>query len=119
MTPLPVIAPIGTLPRLDQAALAPMSPAGAPVSMLPAPQLPVSQLPTSASFSQLLSSGVEKVNTDLLQADKMARAFAVDDSIPVHQVTYALEQARLSLDLALQMRTRLIDGYQQLMNMQL
>lgn len=73
----------------------------------------------SVSFSQLLTNGVDRVNTDQLEAGKMVRAFTLDDSIPVHQVTYALEQARLSLELMLQVRSRLIEGYQQLMNMQL
>jgi flagellar hook-basal body complex protein FliE len=34
-------------------------------------------------------------------------------------VTFALEQARLSLELMLQVRSRLVEGYQQIMGMQL
>ena len=45
--------------------------------------------------------------------------FAVDDSLPVHRVTYALEEARLSFELMLQVRNRLLEGTQQLLNMQL
>ena len=77
------------------------------------------QHPAPSSFSQLLSQGVEQVNQKLIDADNSVRAFALDDSIPVHQVTYALSQAQLSLDLMLQVRSRLVEGYQQLMNMQL
>jgi flagellar hook-basal body complex protein FliE len=81
---------------------------------------PVALPPTTGvSFSKLFSDGVENVNTNMLQADKMVRAFALDDSIPVHQVTFALEQARQSLDLMVQVRNRLVEGYQQLMNMQI
>jgi flagellar hook-basal body complex protein FliE len=67
----------------------------------------------------LLENGVNDVNAKLMQSDQLVRAFALDDSIPVHQVTYALEQSRLSLELMMQVRNRLIDSYQQLMNMQL
>jgi flagellar hook-basal body complex protein FliE len=72
-----------------------------------------------ASFAELLSAGVEKVNQDALAADAMVRAFALDDSVPVHQVTYALEQARLSVELMMHVRARLLEGYQELMRMQL
>jgi len=37
----------------------------------------------------------------------------------VHQVTLALEQARLSVELAMQVRQRLVESYRELMNMQL
>lgn len=70
-------------------------------------------------FAKLLASGVEAVNEKALTADAVARAFALDDSIPVHQVTYALAEARLSLELMIQVRNRLVEGYQDLMRMQL
>lgn len=72
-----------------------------------------------AGFSQMLLEGIRSVDAKLAAADAQVRAFALDDSIPVHQVTYALEQARLSLDLMLQVRARLIEGYQQIIAMQL
>jgi flagellar hook-basal body complex protein FliE len=80
-----------------------------------------SSLPTGkgGSFSQFLADGIQGVNDKLVEADTLVREFAVDDSIPVHQVTYALEQARLSFELMLQVRSRLLEAYQQLMNMQL
>lgn len=77
-------------------------------------------LPTAhASFASMLADGVDRVSANVTQADSLVRAFALDDSIPVHQVTFALEQARLSLELMLQVRSRLVEAYQQLSNMQL
>ena len=79
-----------------------------------------SQKPVApTSFSQLLTDGIDKVNRNVLDADNQVRAFALDDSVPVHQVTFALSQAQLSLELMMQVRGRLVEGYQQLMNMQL
>jgi flagellar hook-basal body complex protein FliE len=72
-----------------------------------------------ASFSQILANGVDALNTKLQNADAAVHAFVLDDSIPVHQVTFALQQAQSSMELALQVRTRLLEGYQQIMNMQL
>ena len=75
--------------------------------------------PTNQPFSSWLVNKVDKANHDVMQADAAARAFAVDDSIPVHQVTYAMEQARISMEIMLQVRTRLVDAYQELTRMQL
>ena len=104
MTTLP-IAPIGAesllgrLSQIDPAAQAHPAPA--------------------TSFSNVLMQGIDQVNQKVIDANNAVRAFTLDASIPVHQVTYALSQAQLSLELMMQVRTRLIDGYQQLMNMQL
>jgi flagellar hook-basal body complex protein FliE len=73
----------------------------------------------AASFSRILLDGIGSVDRKMAAADAQVRAFALDDSIPVHQVTFALEQARLSLELMLQVRSRLVEGYQQIMGMQL
>lgn len=75
--------------------------------------------PVAGGFGALLTQGLQQVDAKLVQADALARRFAVDDSIPVHQVTMALEEARLAVELAMQVRTRLLDGYRELMAMQL
>lgn len=72
-----------------------------------------------ASFSDILAAGVKQVDAKLSTADSLVRQFALDDSIPVHQVTFALEEARLSVEMAMQVRARLVEGYRDLMNMQL
>lgn len=71
------------------------------------------------TFGHLLLDGLQQVNQSVLKADELTRAFAVDDSVPLHQVTFALEQARLSIELMSQVRSRLVEGYQELFRMQL
>lgn len=70
------------------------------------------------SFTRMMSEGVEQVNAQLLEADRLTRAFATGQDIPVHQVTFALEQARLSFELMNQVRTRLVESYQEILRMQ-
>jgi flagellar hook-basal body complex protein FliE len=82
-------------------------------------QLPATQSLGSGNFASLLADGIKAMETKVARADEMVKAFALDDSIPVHQVTYALEEARLSVELAMQVRSRLLDGYREFMNMQL
>lgn len=70
------------------------------------------------SFTRMMSEGIEQTNTRLLEADQMTRAFALGEDMPVHQVTFALEQARLSFELMNQVRTRLVESYQEILRMQ-
>jgi len=72
----------------------------------------------SVSFSQMLSAGVESTNAKIAEADRLVVAFATDNTIPAHQVTLALEEARLSLEFMVQVRNRMVEGFQQIMNMQ-
>lgn len=71
------------------------------------------------SFVEILSKGIEQISSKLVEADRLVVQFAIDDSVPLHQVTYALEQARLSFELMLQVRNRMLEATQQLMNMQI
>lgn len=73
----------------------------------------------ATSFSKLLLDGVGQVNDKMMAADAAVKAFALDDSIPLHQVTFALEQSRLSFELMLQVRGKLVESYQEIMRMQL
>lgn len=86
-----------------------------PVQMEPAG---VQATPGGASFTRMMSEGVDQVNAQLLRADEMTRAFALGEDMPVHQVTFALEQARLSFELMNQVRTRLVESYQEILRMQ-
>lgn len=70
-------------------------------------------------FGALVMQGLGAVNARLEAADTLVRRFAVDDSVPVHHVTMALEEARLSVELAMQVRSRLVESYRELMGMQL
>jgi len=94
--------------------IAPVAAHGLPVAL---PLAPTAE-PTGPSFSSLLQ-GLQSMEAKITKADEMVKRFAIDDSVPAHQVTYALEEARLSIELAMQVRTRLVEAYRDLMNMQL
>jgi flagellar hook-basal body complex protein FliE len=71
------------------------------------------------AFIQMLGSQVNELNGSLEQADQAARALAAGEDIPVHDVMIAMEHARLTLQLAVEVRNRVVDAYQNLTNMQL
>lgn len=77
------------------------------------------QQPVQVGFGDILASGMRHVESKLATANDLVRQFALDDSVPLHQVTFALEEARLSVELAMQVRSRLVESYRELMNMQL
>lgn len=105
MTAIPPVAALGSV--------------AAPGTLNLANLLPAATQTSGASFSQVLLDGIQAVNRRVASADAMVRAFAVDGSIPLHEVTFALEEARLSMELMMQVRTRLVESYQRMMDMQL
>jgi flagellar hook-basal body complex protein FliE len=84
---------------------------------LAAQPLPVET--AQVGFSDILASGMRHVEGKLATANELVQRFALDDSVPLHQVTFALEEARLSVELAMQVRTRLVESYREIMNMQI
>ena len=82
-------------------------------------QGPVTAQKSNLSFAELVFDGVDQVSQKVNAADNLVRSFVLDDSVPPHQVMYALEQSSLSLQLMLQVRNRLVEGYQEIMRTQL
>lgn len=100
----------GVIPPLAGVTAAPLALQLGPVVTSP---------PPTQGFGALVMAGLRGLDAKLDAADALVRRFAVDDSIPIHQVTMALEEARLSVELAMQVRARLVEGYRDLMNLQL
>lgn len=77
-------------------------------------------VPNAPSFMQTLGSEVHRLDASLSQADHAARALAAgDSSMPVQDVMIAMESAHLQLQMAVEVRNRIVDAYQNLTNMQL
>lgn len=83
-------------------------------------QAPVSsELRTPVDFGALLEGPLGALNTSLQRADASALAFAIGDGVPVHEMMLSIEQARLAMQLAVEVRNRAVESYQELMRMQL
>ena len=70
-------------------------------------------------FGDMLANGLGQVENRVDAANEMVRSFATDGTVPIHHVTIALEEARMAVELAVQVRSRLVEGYREIMNMQL
>lgn len=104
---------MSALPPISPVSLAPDVTGLTSMSAIQAPAL------GNGNFASFLTQSLQVMETKVARADDMVKQFALDDSIPVHQVTFALEEAKLAVELAMQVRSRLLEGYRDLMNMQL
>jgi flagellar hook-basal body complex protein FliE len=77
------------------------------------------QAATQADFSSWLGTEIQKVNDRVLAADKQIRDLALGKTQNLHEVMIALEEAKLSLSLMVQIRNRALEAYQDILRMQI
>ena len=82
---------------------------------------PLPQQLTSAEpgFSDYLAAGVADVNQSLQQADTLVNKLATGQAVSNHELMLSLQQAKLQLQLGLEVRNKLVEAYQELMRIQL
>lgn len=99
-------------------AILPVAPASS--GALPDLSNPAADAPhaPAGTFEEMIASGLREVDARLTRADALVQAYAEGETIPVHQVTLALEQARIAVELAIEVRARLVETYRDFVNMQ-
>lgn len=71
------------------------------------------------AFSELLQQSVNKVNETQMDASRLANAFqSGDPNVQVSEVMIALQKSNISFQAMLQVRNKLLNAYQDIMNMQ-
>ena len=73
----------------------------------------------ASSFVNHLRSAVDKVDAAQGKRDSIIEAMVTGEVGEVHDVMIAAEEAQLSFELMLEVRNKLIDSYQQIMQMQI
>lgn len=71
-----------------------------------------------ASFGQMLNRALEQVNDAQVRADQTAEQFFTGRLQDIHQVTIAMEEARIMMDLAVEVSSKVVQAYQQVAQMQ-
>ena len=95
------------------------------VSLQPA-QLPVDS-PTSLtgtaatdnSFATMLHDAVQEVSTKQAAATDAVNGLLTGQNVSLHQAMIAMEEASVSFQLMIEVRNKLLDGYQEIMRMQI
>lgn len=72
----------------------------------------------AGSFGDILAGAINKVNEAQLKADDLTRQFLVGEVQDIHQVTIAMQEARLTMQLALEVRNKIVEAYQEIARMQ-
>lgn len=69
------------------------------------------------SFGEMLSQALQEINTVHQAADLDASRLASGEDVDLHQVMIGMEKANISFGLALQVRNKLLEAYQEVMRM--
>lgn len=70
-------------------------------------------------FGQMVSNGLSQVNQQLAASQVDLQRLATGDVQSLHQVMMNLEETRLSFQLLMQVRNRMLEAYQDVMKMQI
>ena len=99
-------------------------PSNVPIAPLDAPEWDIRAAdaakaqPAGADFGRMISDGLSHVNEQLATSEVDLQRLAVGDVQNLHQVMMRLEESRLSFQLLMQVRNRLLEAYTDVMKMQ-
>jgi len=69
---------------------------------------------TGGDFGRILNEAVNRLNESQVRADTAVRQFLAGEVQDVHQVIIALREAELTMQLAVEVRNRILEAYQEL-----
>ena len=76
-----------------------------------------SAAPVAGSFGQLVSNGLSQINGQLIGSQVDLQKLAMGDAQNLHQIMINMEESRVSFQLMMQVRNRLLEAYQDIMKM--
>jgi flagellar hook-basal body complex protein FliE len=74
---------------------------------------------TQGSFGRIVTEGLQELNTQLKTSEADLQRLALGEAPNLHEVMIRLEESRISFQLMLQVRNRLLEAYQDVMKMQI
>lgn len=81
-------------------------------------QTPQNQTNVSNGFSNVLNQAIENVKESQQAADQSAQSLLMGQSDDLHNVMIQAEQAALALELTVQVTSKAINAYNEIMRMQ-
>jgi flagellar hook-basal body complex protein FliE len=79
-----------------------------------------SQSPGEPGFAELLKESVQQVNDNKLSATALSEAFVREDpDVDLAEVMVALQKASLSFQAMTEVRNKLVQAYQEIMNLRM
>jgi len=74
---------------------------------------------SGGNFGQWFDAQLKELNHQLGEADTQLKMLATGETTNIHQVMLSLEKAKTSFELTLQVRNKLLEGYHDIMRMQI
>jgi flagellar hook-basal body complex protein FliE len=74
---------------------------------------------SEGGFAGMMGEAIDKANESQLKADQAIQGFMKGDQTEIHQVMLAMEQARLSMMMAVEVRNKSLEAYQEISRMPL
>ena len=75
--------------------------------------------PTGPPFSATMAQAIDRVDLAQKSADAQVEAFVAGETENVHEVMISMNQAELHFQMLTEVRNKLLDGYQEIMRMQI
>jgi flagellar hook-basal body complex protein FliE len=72
---------------------------------------------TAVNFGEMLSNALNKVNEDQAQSSTAQLSFLAGEVQDIHQVTIAGQKAKVTLQLAVEVRNKMVEAYQEISRM--
>ncbi|MBZ5749868.1 flagellar hook-basal body complex protein FliE [Metabacillus rhizolycopersici] len=70
------------------------------------------------NFSETLKQAIEQVNQSQIESDNMTEALATGKNVELHDVMITAQKASVTMSLAIEVRNKAIEAYQEMMRMQ-
>ena len=80
---------------------------------------PEPQAPQRAGFNELLDIAVSSISETQTTADSAIKNLAAGNDVSLHNVALAVQKANLTLQLALQVKNKITEAYQEVTRMQI
>ncbi|MEW8955113.1 flagellar hook-basal body complex protein FliE [Clostridium sp.] len=74
---------------------------------------------SNITFGDVLNEKLHKVNESQIASDEITEKFIKGEDVEIHDVMIAAEEAKLSLQMAVQVRNKLVEAYQEINRIQL
>ncbi|MCH1429998.1 MAG: flagellar hook-basal body complex protein FliE [Chlamydiales bacterium] len=78
----------------------------------------VQNLDEKYTFRNIMRRYLEEVNTLQHDADSQVQKLAAGEVENLHEVTLAMDEAEVAFDMMMQIRNKLVEGYKEIMRMQ-
>lgn len=74
---------------------------------------------SSNSFQNTLKESLDKLNEKQVNADNITNDFIAGKDVELHEMVLSMDEAKMSLQLAIQVRNKVVEAVQELTRMQL